>query len=268
MVRGVCLPENDQHWHADASDSGSIQTSSPLNKKPGYKDFAMISPLICGISGLPSVILSASTKLAGSFRHAGKGHSGGGAFMVYRAMIAAVCAAVAAMASTGRAQTAHFGWAQVTLSTNFGQVLTVAVDANGDVFGVDDYNSQVYEIVAVNGVIPASPTINTLGGGFGFLESTSVRTDASGNVFVANAVLAGGAQGGASEIPAAGGFATGRTLSTGVFFPVTLMWMPAAMFLLPTQPQVPKAKACSTNCCRSAGTFRRRPLWLPWVAAG
>jgi hypothetical protein len=39
--------------------------------------------------------------------------------------------AVAVTAPAAAAQTANFGWAQQTLSTNFGQVLNVAVDASG-----------------------------------------------------------------------------------------------------------------------------------------
>jgi hypothetical protein len=85
------------------------------------------------------------------------------------------------------AQTAHFGWAQVTLSTNFGQPANVAVDANGDVFVADDENAQVYEIVAVNGHIPSTPTIRTLASGE-FPYPSGVAVDTGGNVYVSDEV--------------------------------------------------------------------------------
>jgi hypothetical protein len=94
-----------------------------------------------------------------------------------------------------------FGWAQETLSTNFGQVLNVAVDANGDVYAVDDYNLRVYEIVAVDGIIPASPTIRTRASG-GFPYPTGVAVDASGNVYVSDETKGAGSDGGIWELMA------------------------------------------------------------------
>ncbi len=44
----------------------------------------------------------------------------------------------------------------------------------------------MYEILAVNGSIPANPTIKTLGGGFGFKNPVGVAVDQYGNVFVAD----------------------------------------------------------------------------------
>jgi large repetitive protein len=62
----------------------------------------------------------------------------------------------------------------------------LAVDAGGNVFVAeiadDDQVSVVQEILAVNGSIPANPTINTLGSGFDLPDDVAV--DASGNVFV------------------------------------------------------------------------------------
>lgn len=286
----------------------------------------MVFPRIYRVVSHLSVIFPSSTKptdrsgRAVSPRRENKRLSEWVSPMVCRAMLVALWTAMAVVLPVAAAaQTAHFAWAQVTLSTNFGQVLNVAVDASGNVFAVDDYNSQVYEIVAVNGVIPpsptfrtlasgsfpyptgvavdtsgnvyvsdetkgagnnggiwellavsgrvpdpptivqlgsgfknpedvavdssgdvfvadtgnnsikemvavngsipASPTINTLGSGFGFFEPTSGRVDASGNVFVADVVLTGGAQGGVFEILAAGGYNTVKTLSTDFIFP-------------------------------------------------
>ncbi len=64
----------------------------------------------------------------------------------------------------------------------------VAVDGSGNVFIADDGGcgsnaaSPVDEILAVNGGIPANPTINTLASGFFTLNTAAV--DGSGNVFV------------------------------------------------------------------------------------
>lgn len=60
----------------------------------------------------------------------------------------------------------------------------VAVDAAGNVYVADTINSAVKEIAAVNGSIPASPTITTLGSGFSYPEG--VAADSAGNVYVAD----------------------------------------------------------------------------------
>jgi sugar lactone lactonase YvrE len=70
-----------------------------------------------------------------------------------------------------------------TLVTDIDGPEGVAVDGNGNVY-VADGSSQIKEIVAVNGKIPAKPTIRMLGGGF--LNPLGVAVDGSGNVFVAD----------------------------------------------------------------------------------
>ena len=60
----------------------------------------------------------------------------------------------------------------------------VAVDGSGNVYVADHGNGAVEEIMAVGGVIPASPTINTLGSGFSSPQGVAV--DGSGNVYVAD----------------------------------------------------------------------------------
>jgi hypothetical protein len=52
----------------------------------------------------------------------------------------------------------------------------------GNVYVADENNSAVKEILAVNGSIPASPTITTLGSGF--IEPVGVAVDTTGNVYV------------------------------------------------------------------------------------
>jgi sugar lactone lactonase YvrE len=70
------------------------------------------------------------------------------------------------------------------LGSGFSAPEGIAVDGSGNVFVADTYNNAVKEIVAVNGVIPASPTIRTLGSGFN--QPSGVALDGSGDVFVAD----------------------------------------------------------------------------------
>ncbi len=90
----------------------------------------------------------------------------------------------------------------------FYQPWGVAIDGSGDIFVADTGNQQVKEILAVNGKIPASPTINVLGSGFG--SPAGVALDSSGNLYVAdfanNAVY---------ELLNAGGYTTMTTLGGG-----------------------------------------------------
>jgi len=71
-----------------------------------------------------------------------------------------------------------------TLGSGFYSPEGVTVDAAGDVFVEDGV---VKEMLAVNGVIPANPTILTLGWGIG-----GAAVDGSGNVFVADGGYYGG----------------------------------------------------------------------------
>jgi sugar lactone lactonase YvrE len=93
----------------------------------------------------------------------------------------------------------------------------VAVDSSGDVFvafgangffGHEPVINAVEEILAVNGSIPAAPTIVTLGSGF--ILPFGVAVDSSGNVYVADAE-----SGDIDEILAAGGYVTVNTLARG-----------------------------------------------------
>jgi len=65
-------------------------------------------------------------------------------------------------------------------STGYGS----AVDASGDVYFVDENVGEVKEILAVNGVIPSTPTVTVLASAFG--QPSGLAVDGNGNVFVAD----------------------------------------------------------------------------------
>lgn len=72
--------------------------------------------------------------------------------------------------------------AQSVLGSNFAEPDEMTVDSSGNLFVADFERGAVYELLAVNGSIPASPTINTLGSDFG--SPVGVAIDGSGNVYV------------------------------------------------------------------------------------
>src|SRR6185437_7237112 len=88
----------------------------------------------------------------------------------------------------------------------------VAVDGSGNVFIGDTGNRAVFEILAVNGTIPSSPTIRTLGGGFSFGGPVGLSLDGNGNVFVADRVNQA-----VYEIMAEGDYTTVNNLASGQF---------------------------------------------------
>ncbi len=78
-------------------------------------------------------------------------------------------------------QTAHFAGAQTTVGSGFYEPFGVAVDSSGNLYVADADTFTIYEILAVNGTIPASPTIRSLARASSNPESIAV--DSSGNVY-------------------------------------------------------------------------------------
>jgi len=108
-------------------------------------------------------------------------------------------------ASAGASSAPKVTFVGVQLTLNTGTTFTtpqgVAVDSSGDVFVLDSQTGIVSEIVALNGIIGSSPTIQPLANSFAFNNVFSLAIDSSGNLFVP-----GGSTPGAEyiyEIPAA-----------------------------------------------------------------
>jgi sugar lactone lactonase YvrE len=76
---------------------------------------------------------------------------------------------------------AHFSGTQTTVGSGFYEPVGVAVDRSGNLYVADADTFTIYEILAVNGTIPASPTIRTLVRTGTNVESVAV--DNNGNVY-------------------------------------------------------------------------------------
>jgi sugar lactone lactonase YvrE len=98
----------------------------------------------------------------------------------------------------------------IKLATGYNQPTGVAVDASSDVFFAAA--AQLYEIAAVDGKIPASPTITRLGSGF--LDPIYLAADVSGNLFVTDSNVN---HVGLFELVAEGGYTKVVSLAPGAF---------------------------------------------------
>jgi DNA-binding beta-propeller fold protein YncE len=99
-------------------------------------------------------------------------------FAVVRA-VALLLGLSAALLAGG--QTAHYASGRTMIGSGFSEPLHMAVDTSGDLFVSDAENIAIYELVAVNGAIPQSPTIRTL-----YRPSANpqgIAVDAQGNVY-------------------------------------------------------------------------------------
>ncbi|HEX4006891.1 MAG TPA: NHL repeat-containing protein [Acidobacteriaceae bacterium] len=97
---------------------------------------------------------------------------------------------------------------QTVLSSGVSSPNGVAVDASGDIFVTNAGDNTVEEMMAVNGSVPASPIIRTLGSGF--VGPNGIAVDGSGNVFIADR-----GSDSVKEIVAAGGYTTVNILGSG-----------------------------------------------------
>jgi len=91
----------------------------------------------------------------------------------------------------------------------------LAVDGSGNVFVADTNNNAVKEILAVNGSIPASPTIKTIGSGI--YQPFGVAIDGSGNIYVTDATVSA-----VYEVLKAGGYTTVIALGGGFNQPTSV----------------------------------------------
>ena len=99
----------------------------------------------------------------------------------------------------------------LTLGSGFFGPAGVAVDGSGNVFVADTSRGAVYEMLAVNGVIPANPTINQLNQlGSRFTTPHGVAVDAAENVYVADTDDSA-----VKEILATGGYTTIIAVGSG-----------------------------------------------------
>lgn len=131
-----------------------------------------------------SAFASTLNPLSGALARFG-GDSGTTRLQSAAASACAVLLAAGVLAPTAaHAQSVNFAGTQTTLASGFARPVGIAVDASGNVYVADTNNSEVKEILAVNGVIPANPTVNVLGSGFAY--PAGVAVDASGDVFVAD----------------------------------------------------------------------------------
>jgi len=72
---------------------------------------------------------------------------------------------------------------QIPLGSGFADPMGVAVDGSGNVYIADFYRSGIFEILAVNGKVPNSPTIRNFGSAS---NGAGVAVDGAGNVYIAD----------------------------------------------------------------------------------
>ena len=104
----------------------------------------------------------------------------------------------------------------ITLATNVGQPYGLALDSAGNIFVASNNPSAdgaVFEILAVNGSIPANPAIVPLGGTYAFSFASGVALDSLGNLFISD-------QGHSAivELTAASNYTTATLIDSGFSF--------------------------------------------------
>ena len=85
------------------------------------------------------------------------------------------------------AQTAHFIGAEITVGSGFYEPFGLATDSQGNLYVGDSSTHTISEVLAVNGVIPASPTIRTLISGWTTVdEPWNLTVSSNGDLYVAD----------------------------------------------------------------------------------
>jgi hypothetical protein len=97
------------------------------------------------------------------------------------------------------AQGVTFAWAQTTLHRDV-NLAAPTVDSSGNVFFADEQLFEIDELMAVNGNIPANPTIKTVASD---IDSYAMAVDGSGNIFFSGDNFSG--SNGLNEIEAVNG---------------------------------------------------------------
>jgi hypothetical protein len=113
-----------------------------------------------------------------------------------------LCALLLAGAGSAAAQAAFFT-SQQTVSSSFNSPCAAAVDSSGNVFVSDFMGGKIYEVVAVNGSVSSSSTVNSIAS---LSYPCGLAFDASGNLYV----------GGGSGMYSFGGYLSKIAASNGV----------------------------------------------------
>jgi large repetitive protein len=164
--------------------AGTIAAPAVLTQGATGKDFTDAGTGTCTTNGTAQAYAAGdSCTIVISFTPMHPGPRYGAVELLNSAGTAVVASANVYGTGTGPQITFSPGM-QSTLGSGFNVPSGVAVDGSGNVFVADFGNNAVKEILAVNGSIPATPTIKTLGSGFNGPQGVAV--DGSGNVFVAD----------------------------------------------------------------------------------
>ena len=178
-VRGLAVDGAGNLWVGDAGTSGSI---TEIVAAGGY---------------------STAKKYAGSFGYQiGVAVDGAGNVYFTGGDSGSAAMVTELLASSG------YTTAQV-LTTGYNSLGGIAVDGSGNVFFADPSSRGVKEIVAVNGSIPSTPTITSLG--YGMRNLSGLALDGGGNVYALGSDAFG--FGLIFELPEASGYSIVNELS-------------------------------------------------------
>ena len=108
-------------------------------------------------------------------------------FVSCNCIAVAFCFAVLVATGSLDAQTAHFIGAEITVGSGFYEPFGLAIDSQGNLYVGDSSTHTISEVFAVNGVIPASPTIRTLISGWTTVdEPWNLTVSSNGDLYIAD----------------------------------------------------------------------------------